>query len=118
MLKKLPELIAEARLHVQCLSAAEAVQKRQGMDSVLIDVREPGEYAEKAANGAINIPCGVLEPKMLELYPDAEKAIFIHCASGGRATLAAEQLQRLGYNNVWAITCKVDDVITAHQDLT
>ena len=36
--------------------------------------------------------------------------IYLHCASGGRAALAAEQLQRIGYKNVKAISCGHDEV--------
>jgi rhodanese-related sulfurtransferase len=48
--------------------------------------------------------------KMLQMHPDENLAIFIHCATGARATFAAEQLNRVGYNNVWVITCKFDDI--------
>jgi rhodanese-related sulfurtransferase len=58
----------------------------------------------------MNIPRGILEMKMLELYPNSEKAIFIHCASGVRAILSTEQLKRFGYKNVWSITCALEDI--------
>ncbi|WP_286235402.1 rhodanese-like domain-containing protein [Thalassotalea sediminis] len=115
MLKTLPELIAQARENVTCITANEAVKKCKALNGVFIDVREPAEFANQSATGAINIPRGVLEPQILEKITDAQKPIFIHCATGGRATLAAEQLLRVGYENVWAITCKFDDVFKAHQ---
>ena len=40
----------------------------------------------------------------------AERPIYLHCATGGRATLAAEQLQRIGYNKVTVISCKAENV--------
>jgi phage shock protein E len=52
----------------------------------------------------------LLEMKMLQLHPDENLAIFIHCATGARATFAAEQLIRVGYKNVWVVTCMLDDV--------
>jgi len=48
--------------------------------------------------------------KMLQLHPNEDLAIFIHCATGARATFAAEQLHRVGYTNVWVITSMLDDV--------
>ncbi len=48
--------------------------------------------------------------KMLQMHPDENLAIFIHCATGARATLSAEQLKRVGYKNVWVITCMLDDI--------
>jgi rhodanese-related sulfurtransferase len=116
MLIKIPDLVSQIKQTVNLISAPEAVIKCQELSGVIVDVREPGEVTEKAATGTINIPRGVLEMKMLMLYPDANQAIFIHCASGVRAVFAAEQLNRLGYQNVWAITCAIDDVCRAFED--
>ncbi|QFU24255.1 rhodanese-like domain-containing protein [Shewanella eurypsychrophilus] len=113
MLKKVAELITEAKQTIHCVTAQEAAEKCRLMQGVLIDVRESSEVAQQATKGAIAIPRGVLEMKMLALYPDAEQAIFVHCASGVRACLAAEQLVRIGYKNVWAISCKIDAICTA-----
>ena len=114
MLKTIAELVAETKNTIQCINAQDAAVKCAEMQGVLIDVREPAETAQQVVNGAVSIPRGVLEMKMMTLYPDADQAIFIHCASGVRACLAAEQLVRLGYNNVWAITCKLDEVCAAN----
>jgi phage shock protein E len=115
MLKKVPELVAEIRSKINCLNAQEAVAKSREDNGVLIDVREPAEFAQKAPKGAVNIPRGLIEMKMVELYPDANVPIYIHCATGGRATFAAEQLVRLGYQHVYAITCPLDKVFTAYE---
>ena len=113
MLKKIPDLIAEIKEQIACVTAVQAVELRQQHNGLLIDVREPAEYQQKSAEQSVNIPRGLLEMKVLEQYPDEEQAIFIHCASGARAVLAAEQLARIGYKNVWAITCKLDQVCAA-----
>lgn len=110
MLKTIPEVISQIRSSLQCISAKEAVQKCQDEKGIIIDVREPAEFAEKAASNTINIPRGLLEMKMLSMYPDENLAIFIHCATGARATFAAEQLVRIGYKNVSVITCQLDEV--------
>ena len=113
MLKKIPEIIAHARESLNTITAADAAVKCQHENGIIIDVREPAEFAEKSANGAINIPRGLLEMKMLQLHPNEELAIFIHCATGARATFAAEQLKRVGYKNVWVITCPLDEVCSS-----
>lgn len=110
MLKTVPELIALARQNVTTLAAKEALSACQQCAGVIIDVREPAEYTQKALEQSINIPRGILEMQITNVCPKADTPIFIHCATGGRATLAAEQLQRLGYTNVTAITCKLDDI--------
>ena len=110
MLKTISTLVDEIKTTVSTITAQEAVIKCTQLQGVTIDVREPAEVQEKSAKGTINIPRGVLEMKILPLCPDNSQAIFIHCASGVRALFAAEQLMRLGYKNVWAISCKIDDV--------
>lgn len=115
MLKKIPELVAEIRSQINCLTAQEAAAKSREDSGILIDVREPAEFAQKALKGAVNIPRGLIEMKMVELYPDAMLPIYIHCATGGRAVFAAEQLMRLGYQHVYAITCPLDKVLTTYK---
>lgn len=110
MLKTIPEVIAKARESLNTITAADAVLKCKNDKGIIIDVREPAEFNEKSARGAINIPRGLLEMKMLQMHPNEDLAIFIHCATGARATFAAEQLKRVGYKNVWVITSMLDDV--------
>ncbi len=113
MLKTIPALLPEIRQSIQCISATDGLNQCKAEQGILVDVREPAEFAQKSASNSINIPRGVLEMKMLELYPNAKQPIYIHCATGVRSSLAAEQLVRLGYENVWAITCKLNEVCQA-----
>jgi len=110
MLKTIPEVIAKAMQSLSTITAADAAIKCKQENGILIDVREPSEFAEQSGENTINIPRGLLEMKMLQLYPDENLAIFIHCATGARATFAAEQLKRVGYKNVWVVTCMLDDI--------
>lgn len=112
-LKTIPELVAEIRSTLRCLSAQEAKEEITKNQGVLIDVREPAEVAEKPVLGSTNIPRGVLEMKMLEQHSEPNMPIYIHCATGARATLAAEQLKRLGYQQVTIITCDLDSICQA-----
>lgn len=113
MLKTIPEIISQAAQSLNTITAADAEKKCKEENGIIIDVREPSEFAEKAAKNTINIPRGLLEMKMLQQYPDENLAIFIHCATGARATFSAEQLKRVGYKNVWVVTCMLDDVLCA-----
>ncbi|MBU2869404.1 rhodanese-like domain-containing protein [Colwellia sp. E2M01] len=113
MLKTIPEVVAHARESLTVVNAEEAVQQAQQHNGVIIDVREPSEFSDKSAKGAINIPRGLLEMKMLQLYPDDQQVIFLHCATGARAVFSAEQLKRVGYKNVSVITSCIDDICNA-----
>jgi rhodanese-related sulfurtransferase len=110
MLKTIPEVIAQARQSLNTITAEDAAIKCKTESGIIIDVREPAEFAEKSGKNTVNIPRGLLEMKMLQIHPDENLPIFIHCATGARATFAAEQLMRVGYKNVWVITSMIDDV--------
>ena len=77
---------------------------------LLIDVREPGEFAAGHLPGAVNLPRGVLE-FAIEAHPalacetsptlaDRSRHLVAYCLSGGRAALATDSLQRLGFRKV------------------
>ncbi|WP_426359447.1 rhodanese-like domain-containing protein [Pseudocolwellia sp. HL-MZ19] len=110
MLKTIPTVIADIKTNINITTAAVAFNEVKQNNGVVVDVREPSEVADNVIAGTINIPRGLLEMKMLQLYPNAELPIYIHCSSGVRAVFAAEQLQRVGYKNVKAITCHIDEI--------
>jgi len=110
MLKTIPDIVKQIRQTVNTITATNAYRQCFENNGVIIDVREPSEVSQKSAKGTLNIPRGLLEMKMLELYPNENQFIYLHCATGARACFSAEQLQRVGYNNVWVITCKLDEI--------
>jgi rhodanese-related sulfurtransferase len=82
----------------------------------VLDIREPDEYLNKRIKGSINIPRGVLEPAACsdftganpELRDNRDENWLILCATGGRAALAADTLQMMGFNNVASIAGGID----------
>ena len=116
MLFTLPQLIAKYTADVRCIDAESATAEIAKNQGILIDLREPGEVAVKAATGTINIPRGVLEMKISDLASSPATPIYLHCAGGGRARLAAEQLMRMGYENATAIGCGIDRVCEIFND--
>ncbi|WP_228514587.1 rhodanese-like domain-containing protein [Frondihabitans sp. VKM Ac-2883] len=56
-------------------------------DPVLVDVREPNEYATGHVAGAINIPLDTL-PARVEDVPDAEP-VYVICQAGNRSSRGA-----------------------------
>lgn len=113
MLTPIPDLLKIITPNQRRIDAEQAKQEISENKGLLIDVREPAEHATKAASGAINIPRGLLEMKLMEREKDAARPIYLHCASGARATLSAEALTRVGYENVTVITCKAEEVCQA-----
>lgn len=72
------------------LSPAE-IQAQMGRGgAVLIDVREPFEYAAERIEGAVPIPLGTIDPEAIrQRYPD--KRVIFHCAGGKRSAKACGQ---------------------------
>lgn len=70
--------------------------------ALVLDVREPDEFAAGCLPGAVNIPRGVLEFR-IDAHPlfhgRKDARILVYCQSGGRSALAAETLQKLGFSH-------------------
>lgn len=100
-------LIAEAKSHVEHITAEEAAAVLEDSGVLLVDLREPDERVEHGViAGGVHAPRGMLEfyadPTSAYFHPEFDPArrIILYCASGGRAALAAETLTRLGYTRV------------------
>jgi len=63
--------------------------------ALLVDVREPGEFAAGHIEGAANIPLSELRARMGELPRDRE--IWVYCGVGQRAYYAARALSQYGF---------------------
>ena len=110
MLKTVPELVAEARTGLRCVDAATALKEMKSNGGTIVDVRELVEVNNLAAPQSLHIPRGILEMKITDVIADEAHPIYVHCATGGRATLAAQQLQSMGYTQVSVVTCPVNVV--------
>ncbi len=106
------DLVADARQRIREIAPADA---RLDDSAVLIDIREAAEFASGHLPGAINIPRGVLEFQIDAQPRVAGRAqpILIYCRSGGRAALAADSLQKLGFSDVQSIAGGIEAWRTA-----
>ena len=68
-------------------------------DYMLLDVRQPGEYAQAHLPGAKLVPLPQLADSLEEL--DAAKPIIVYCAVGGRSRMATQLLANLGFKDVF-----------------
>jgi rhodanese-related sulfurtransferase len=69
-------------------------------DAVVIDVREPGEFAQSHILNARNIPLGELTARIKELERFKERPVIVSCATGNRSGSAAALLRKHGFTNV------------------
>jgi molybdopterin/thiamine biosynthesis adenylyltransferase/rhodanese-related sulfurtransferase len=69
-------------------------------DVQLGDVREKDEWNAGHIPGAIHVPKSYLEQWAEDRLPEKEKTTILYCAAGVRSAMAADTLQKLGYQNV------------------
>ena len=72
---------------------------------LIVDMRNPDEYADGHVPGAVNVPRGLLEFTIWNQvgFPDKtdmNKKMTLYCKSGGRCALATKTLRDLGFTNV------------------
>jgi phage shock protein E len=70
---------------------------------LIVDVREKEEFFRGHIGGAKHISRGLLEQKVCEIVPDSSSPIVVYCAGGNRGALAADTLQKMGYQNVFSL---------------
>lgn len=103
-MKTAHDLVAEAKSCTQEITLKDAEQAIRQAD-VLIDVREADEFAAGHLAGAVLIPRGLLEFKLSAMPALASRDIqvVLYCKTSGRAALAAQTMQAMGYLNVQSI---------------
>lgn len=76
------------------LTPTEVRAMMQKGQALLIDVREPDEYAAQRIHGALNFPLSSFDPAAL---PDhAGRTVVFQCGSGKRSATAVQRCQAAG----------------------
>ncbi len=108
MLTSPADLVARAKATIHECSVMD-VHECLNADTLLVDIREPAEYAKAHIPGSAYLPRGMLEFEIHGLVdkhndkPDIDNAdvpIVLYCGTGGRSALAADTLQHMGYRDV------------------
>ena len=111
MIKTAGEFILEAQKEINCVDAESAKRLFDSSgNAVIIDVREADSVSASKLVDSVHISRGLLEMKAPKAIPDPQTVILTHCGGGGRASLAALTLQKMGYRNVSAITAPYRDI--------
>lgn len=79
---------------IRDLSPAEVSAALARREIVLVDVREPQEYAAGRIHGALNYPLSTFDPKALPV--SAERPVVLQCGTGKRSAMAVERCQQAG----------------------
>ncbi|MES2658266.1 MAG: molybdopterin-synthase adenylyltransferase MoeB [Verrucomicrobiota bacterium] len=93
--------------HMESITTRELRTLLQGnYDGLLIDVREPDEYAVTHIEGSRLIPLKTL-PEQLDSLPK-DREILVHCKAGGRSAKAVQLMLDHGYTRVKNVTGGMD----------
>ena len=95
-------LADDAKSRVREVDVEQALERvRQG--ARLIDVREDNEWQRGHAAGAEHMGRGVIERDIETAVPDHSAELILYCGGGYRSALAADNLRRMGYTNVYSL---------------
>lgn len=76
------------------LSPAQVRDLLAAKEIVLIDVREPAEYAAERIHGALNFPLSTFDPDALPA--GGARAVVLQCGSGKRSAMALDRCRQAG----------------------
>ena len=97
-------IVQDAKTRIREIGIAD-VRRRQdeGQRFFLVDVREESEWGRMRLPSAVHIARGVLERDIEQKIPDTEAPLVLYCGGGFRSALAADNLQKMGYTNVYSM---------------
>ena len=94
------DLIDSALRKHKMPSPTEAVVLMNDDRTLIVDVREPNEFAEGHIEGAQNIPLAKLDERAAELESHKASPIIVTCQSGTRSSAAGKKLTALGFSQI------------------
>ncbi|MDA8716454.1 MAG: rhodanese-like domain-containing protein [Candidatus Puniceispirillaceae bacterium] len=105
--KTVKTLVAEAKEQTNSINPANAHDRQQAGDAILIDIRDIRELQRDGCiEGAFHAPRGMLEfwadpdsPYHKEVFA-TKSELILFCASSWRSALAAKTLQDMGFTNI------------------
>src|SRR5262245_11097286 len=104
------KLVQDAKARVRETTVDEIKAKLdRGEKFQLVDVREESEYAKDHLPGAVHLGKGIIERDIEARVPDAGAEVVLYCGGGFRSALAADNLQKMGYTNVWSMDGGIRD---------
>ncbi len=95
------KLVNEAKKKIKETNVAEVKRRTDaGEKFLLVDVREDNEWTKGHLPGAVHMGRGIIERDIEQRVPDTNAKLILYCGGGFRSALVAENLQKMGYDNV------------------
>ena len=100
--KEFLAIVDDAKSRIREVSVETALERLKS-GANLIDVREDNEYEKGHAENAVHLGRGIIERDIVEKFPDKNAELILYCGGGFRSALAADNLQQMGYTNVFSM---------------
>ncbi len=98
------KIAEESQARVQHCSIEDVKKKLDSKDDfTLIDVREESEFAGGRIPTAIHLSKGIIERDIEKTVPDFDRKLILYCGGGFRSAMSADNLQKMGYKNVYSM---------------
>jgi rhodanese-related sulfurtransferase len=98
------KIVNDAKTRIKELTIDDVRRKQEkGERFTLIDVREDHEWAKGHLPGAVHLGKGIIERDVETKFPDTGIELVLYCGGGFRSALAADNLQKMGYTNVYSM---------------
>ena len=85
------------------IAPAAAIQLINREKAVVVDVCEPGEFAQGHIVGSKNIPLGELEAKLAQAVKNKALPVVLVCQTGARSGRAVAMAKKLGYEQAQSL---------------
>ena len=82
------------------VSTTQATHLINREDALVVDVREPNEFAAGHVLGAKNLPLARLDASGAELAKKKERPVIVYCDGGERSAKALATLKKQGFTRV------------------
>lgn len=96
------QIVEDAKSRVSEVTVETTIE-RLSKGANLIDVREDNEFNAGHAKDAIHLGRGIIERDIVEQFPYKNSELILYCGGGYRSALAADNLQKMGYTNVFSM---------------
>ena len=98
------KLVQEAKKRVKETNVPEVKRRMDaGEKFLLLDVREDNEWAKGHLPNAVHLGRGIIERDIEQRIPDTGSKLVLYCGGGSRSALAAVNLKKMGYRNVFSL---------------
>lgn len=97
-------LVAEVKPRIREVEPEAVIEMQKRKEAfTLIDVREDHEWEQGRCAGSMHLGRGIMERDIEKLIPDYGAKLVLYCGGGYRSALAADNIQKMGYTNVFSM---------------